>query len=324
MHPRLSIIMTAYNSEKFIRRAITSVLNQSFSNFELLLINDASQDATLEIMLSVRDARIRIFDNPINSGTYFSRNIGLFHSRGDCIAFVDSDDLISPNRFMRIMDIMTENRDIVHLETNYMRFYESTKKIWFREWTRGVGVAVIRRKVIQDIGYFMPVSVSGDLEYANRIREFYGKERFFYLPDFTYWASKRANSLTSLATNHIAAERELINYSKEVFYLKGNLYVAFPYEQELLEAFSRLEYFAGIELDREKKLRIIAPKIDEEIAPNMEQLALILDFSEQCMVQFYSNYVANEKELGSFFSKKRFRKKINRLKKWLFDRFNAE
>jgi len=65
MHPKLSIVMTAYNSGKLIKRAITSVLNQTFSDFEVLVVNDGSQDNTIEVVRSIPDARIRLFDKPI-------------------------------------------------------------------------------------------------------------------------------------------------------------------------------------------------------------------------------------------------------------------
>ena len=93
-----SIILPVYNGENFIARAIESVLNQTFENFELLIIDDGSIDDSLEICNSFRleDSRITIISK-INTGVSNSRNIGLNNSRGDYILFLDADDFLAPD-----------------------------------------------------------------------------------------------------------------------------------------------------------------------------------------------------------------------------------
>jgi len=314
MSPKLSIIMTAYNSEELIRRAITSVLNQTFSDLELLIVNDGSQDNTLEVVNSIQDDRIRLLDNVINSGTYFSRNLGMLHAKGDIIAFVDSDDLVSPNRFKRILDYMEQHKNILYVETHYVRFLEKSKELWFRNFKRGVGFAIIRRQVINELGYFVPVRAGGDTEYADRVNQFYGPEKSVLLLDHTYWASKRDNNLTSLIELDGPRRQQLLDYAKDVFHQKDNLYVAFPYEETLLEEFSKLKLFAGIESGREQNIKIVERQTGKRVAPDAEQLQLMLHFSEKCMEQFYTNYLDSEREWQRFFSKKRTQIKIAKLK----------
>lgn len=313
-HPKLSIIMTAYNSEKLIKRAVTSVLNQTFSDLELLIVNDGSQDNTLAVVRSIEDSRIRLFDNPINSGTYFSRNVGMLHSKGEFIAFVDSDDLVSPNRFRRILDFMEKNTTVVGVETYYLRFFEKTKTLCFDKCKRGVGVVVIRRQVMNELGYFLPVRASGDMEYADRVKTFYGADKFVLLPDYTYWASQRDDNLTSLI-DVIGPERmNLYDYFRKVFHLRADLYVAFPYEEALLTELSKLKLFAGVEVGREKNIKVIERKEGKRLAPDVEQLQLMLHFSEKCMEKFYTDYLDSEREWKRFFSKKRNQVKIVKLK----------
>jgi len=314
MSPKLSVIMTAYNSEELIRRAITSVLNQTFSDLELLIVNDGSEDNTVEVVHSIQDDRIRLLDNPTNSGTYFSRNIGMLHAKGEFIAFVDSDDLVSPNRFKRILDFLEQEKNILYVETHYVRFYENSKELWFRDFKRGVGFAVIRRQVINDLGYFVPVRAGGDTEYADRVNIFYGPEKSVLLLDHTYWASKRDNNLTSLIELDGPRRQQFIDYTNEVFHLKDNLYVAFPYEEVLLAEFSKLKLFAGIESGREENIKIIERRGGKRLAPDAEQLQMMLHFSEKCMEEYYTNYLESEREWQRFFSKKRNRIKIAKLK----------
>lgn len=88
----ISVIIPAYNAEKTIRRTIESVLNQTFSDFELIVVNDGSQDSTLEIISSISDPRIKVFSYPHTSANP-TRNRGFSHSVGEFIAFLDADDL---------------------------------------------------------------------------------------------------------------------------------------------------------------------------------------------------------------------------------------
>lgn len=89
--PLISVIIPAYNAEKTIKKTIESVLSQTFSDFELIIINDGSQDSTLDIVYSIQDSRIKVFSYP-NSGQPASRNRGFAHSCGEYISFIDADD----------------------------------------------------------------------------------------------------------------------------------------------------------------------------------------------------------------------------------------
>jgi glycosyltransferase involved in cell wall biosynthesis len=90
--PLISVIIPAYNAERTIKRTIESVLNQTFSDLELIIINDGSQDSTLEIVSKISDPRIKVFSYP-NSGSNPTRNRGFSHSVGEFVAFLDADDL---------------------------------------------------------------------------------------------------------------------------------------------------------------------------------------------------------------------------------------
>ncbi|MFT4092477.1 MAG: glycosyltransferase [Niabella sp.] len=99
MKPLISIILPVYNSEKYLAQAIESILSQSFTNFEFIIINDASTDQSRSIIGFYRDSRIRIVDNIKNRGNYACRNAGLKLARGAFIAVMDADDIAEPDRF---------------------------------------------------------------------------------------------------------------------------------------------------------------------------------------------------------------------------------
>ena len=95
MNPAISVIVPVYNTEKYLRRCIDSILSQTFTDFELLLINDGSTDSSGEIcdQYAAKDERVRVFHKE-NGGVSSARNVGLDEARGEWIAFVDSDDWV--------------------------------------------------------------------------------------------------------------------------------------------------------------------------------------------------------------------------------------
>ncbi|MEO1184545.1 MAG: glycosyltransferase [Cyanobacteria bacterium J06636_27] len=90
--PLISVIVPVYNGEKTIKETIESVLNQTFSNLELIIIDDGSQDSTLKVISDIKDSRLKVFSYK-NAGVAISRNRGIKKSVGEFIAFLDADDL---------------------------------------------------------------------------------------------------------------------------------------------------------------------------------------------------------------------------------------
>jgi len=106
----VSVIMPAYNSEVFITESIQSVIHQTYSNWELLVIDDASSDTTKKIVqkFSSEDNRIRLLHNTTNSGTHHSRNKGIKAATGDFIAFLDADDQWKPEKLLKQLKVLSK------------------------------------------------------------------------------------------------------------------------------------------------------------------------------------------------------------------------
>ena len=105
----VSVIMPSWNTEKFIAESIQSVIDQTYANWELIIVDDCSTDATDEVVASFKDDRIRYFHNDKNSGAAVTRNKALREARGEWIAFLDSDDLWMPEKLEKQIAFMNQN-----------------------------------------------------------------------------------------------------------------------------------------------------------------------------------------------------------------------
>lgn len=110
MKDLVSIIMPSYNTAKYIADSIVSVINQTYENWELIIVDDCSTDDTDEIVNKfLKDKRIKYFKNEKNSGTAISRNKALREARGRWIAFLDSDDLWAVEKIEKQINFMKKN-----------------------------------------------------------------------------------------------------------------------------------------------------------------------------------------------------------------------
>lgn len=126
---KISIITPLYNSEKYIANTIISVLNQTYKNWELLVVDDFSSDNSSNIVLEFmkNDSRIKLFRNQKNLGAAISRNIAIKNANGTYISFLDSDDEWHPKKLEKQIKFMTEN-NILFSYTNY--FEKNNKKLY--------------------------------------------------------------------------------------------------------------------------------------------------------------------------------------------------
>lgn len=106
MKPKISVIVPVYNTEKYLQRCIDSILLQSFTDFELLLIDDGSTDSSGTICdkYTEQDSRVRVFHKG-NGGVSSARNMGLDNAKGEWFTFVDSDDYVHPSFLVNFMDV---------------------------------------------------------------------------------------------------------------------------------------------------------------------------------------------------------------------------
>ena len=111
-HPKVTLLMSVFNGQSYLKEAIESILNQTFEDFEFLIINDASKDNSLRIIQSFDDSRIKLVHNSDNIGLTKSLNKGIDLAKGEFIARMDCDDISLPERLSMQVSFIDKNPDI--------------------------------------------------------------------------------------------------------------------------------------------------------------------------------------------------------------------
>src|SRR6478752_4840840 len=130
--PAVSVILPAYNCEKYIAKAIESVLHQTFTDLELIIVNDGSTDRTEEIIRSFSDPRILYQVNNTNKGLVFTLNKGIDIANGSYIARMDGDDICHPERLAKQKIFLDQNDEITIIAStiDFINEQEEKTSIW--------------------------------------------------------------------------------------------------------------------------------------------------------------------------------------------------
>lgn len=128
MKPQISVIIPTYNRATFLEKSVSSVLNQTFKNFELIIIDDGSTDNSYEIIKNFNDSRIRYIRNQKNFGVSYSRNLGIKNAEADLIAFLDSDDMWKKEKLEIQFNEMKRNPDFLLSHTEEI-WYKNNKRV---------------------------------------------------------------------------------------------------------------------------------------------------------------------------------------------------
>lgn len=112
-NPKITVLLPVYNCEPYVKEAIDSILHQTFTDFEFLIIDDASTDSTVDIIKKIKDSRIKLIEKPVNTGYTNSLNLGLELAKGEYIARMDGDDISLPERFAKQVSFLDSNQDVI-------------------------------------------------------------------------------------------------------------------------------------------------------------------------------------------------------------------
>lgn len=170
----VSVIIPTYNRCELLKRSVDSVLNQTYSDFELIIVDDGSTDGTEELIKSYGDDRIRYIRNERNCGAHVSRNNGIKAAKGQFIAFQDSDDEWLPQKLQMQMDILADSDDTVGMV--FCRFHQYFSngvksvcpdlnevpdnysgyilEVLLRTPLAGTPTMLIKKSVLDDVGLF--------------------------------------------------------------------------------------------------------------------------------------------------------------------------
>ena len=200
-NPFFSVIIPLYNKENHIKATLQSVLSQTFTDFEVIIVNDVSTDNSLNLVRQIKDERIQIINHPVNKGLSASRNTGITYAKADMIAFLDADDLWKPRFLESICFLIDAYPDASIFATQYEEFYTgdfivpikadrlpvTENQIYLLDFFPvNMGKLIvsfssicIRRKVFEKIGTFNEaVTFAEDVDFY--IRAFYNNQLAYY------------------------------------------------------------------------------------------------------------------------------------------------
>ena len=222
----ISVIIPAYNEEKRIKKCIDSVVNQTYNNLEIIVINDGSTDKTLDVLNNIKDARLNIITIK-NQGQGHARNLGIKKSSGNLIAFVDSDDYIDEAMIERLYDDMKKNSSDISIcniikvlgnnETkfnNYNLFFENKKINYMISHPGPVGRLYKKSLFIDNNIYFLEDSIYEDLATIPLLGIY--AEKISNIEDCLYYYVIRINS----SMNQIKYSKKLEDIFKVMNHLK--------------------------------------------------------------------------------------------------------
>jgi glycosyltransferase involved in cell wall biosynthesis len=189
--PLVSVLMPVYNTEKLVKRAIDSILNQTYTNIELLIRDDGSTDNTIEIVTAIKDRRIKFSRNEKNIGSLLSRNKLMKDASGTLITFQDADDYSSVNRIELLINKLQSYPNIMLCGSGVKMYNEEDKLIFTRVVNESsvelkklfqttipivFATSIFRKKILDDIGLLRPFFVeygNYDYDWMSRVADKY-------------------------------------------------------------------------------------------------------------------------------------------------------
>jgi len=256
----VSVVMPVHNGERFLREAIESVLNQTYTNFEFLIIENCSTDSSVEIIKSYKDDRIRLIIEK-ECGQVQAYNRGFREAKGEYIFIHDQDDISHPKRFEKQLQYMIDKKidicgsDIKLIDKNGKIISESKKQVnngsikkelLYKPTTIHNSSACIRKDVLEKLNYWRVESFPvADCEFFIRAIDDYD---FANIPEFLYFYRRHSSQITSIKKKlsiekflcisiKKIEERKMIIPIKEYYYLEGLTYY---YSNYMLKALHNL------------------------------------------------------------------------------------
>jgi glycosyltransferase involved in cell wall biosynthesis len=184
--PEYSVVIPLYNKRTYIRRAVDSVLAQTFTDFELIVVDDGSTDDSHEVLSDIDDPRFRLVRQP-NAGEGVARNRGVAEADGDWVAFLDADDMWLPVHLEELAAVSAKAQDAGLISTASITLAEGTELSaiparepmiervdYFARAAREIGFlnassTAVRKEVFECLGGFGPFKAGADLEYWARV-----------------------------------------------------------------------------------------------------------------------------------------------------------
>lgn len=238
----VSIMMPVYNGAALINASIQSLLNQTYTNWECIIIDDGSTDKTPEMLDSLQDSRFVIRHQP-NKGRPFARQYALDLANGEYIAMLDAEDLYHPDKLRRQIKLLESNPDVVGVTTAMCSFGTKTDKVWIRgaQETKIMvydgtncpshAPSLLRASIAKKCKYNPKLRLGEDVDFLEKYFN-YG-DKFIMMSDVLYYYSeldsvskyKIRNNYMLFISKYFKEKR----YSTSILYLLKYIYTLFVF-----------------------------------------------------------------------------------------------
>ena len=211
--PLVTVMMPVFNGEKYIKFAIESILSQTYKDFELLIVNDASTDKTVNIIHTYKDSRVRLIHNSKQLGLSAIRQRGVSEARGSLLAFLDSDDIALSHRLEKQINFLGENAEVAAVGSWVEVIDEKGSRIG-RIWRHATSA-----KIIPSILLFRNCFTQSSMMVRKKyLIEFGYRQDYWAAPDYELWLrmiSKYKMANISEVLTYYRAYKESMSYRQE-------------------------------------------------------------------------------------------------------------
>ena len=258
INKKVSVLMTVYNTSKFLKRAINSVINQTYKNFELIVVDDCSTDNSTKIIKKIKNNKIKKFFFKKKIGRIEALNFALKKSTGEYVAILDSDDLSNKNRLTIQTKILNEDENLMLVGSMTKIVNNIKKKIYvypsreealnFHDVIHHKNIfpfstVIFKKKIIKDIGNFSKdTKYAIDFEFILRVKK---KYKIYLIPKILGLNTLRFGSLSEKKNLALARSLDLIKilkFSNNNFNLSYKLKII-VLSKILFESIKYLKYF---------------------------------------------------------------------------------
>ena len=212
---KFSIIIPTYNRASFITKAIESVLQQEYQDYELIIVDDGSTDGTIEVITPYLSEKIKYFKTE-NSERGAARNRGIEHSSGDYITFFDSDDLLLPNYLSEANKFILQNTDTEFVHFSYEMQTPSGAVLYTQnKQYKDPNVALLGGNFMSCIGCFIKSDVLDTVQFCEDRKIAASEDWLLWLQLAARVKMRQCSTTTSVMINH--ENRSVLQFKEEVF-----------------------------------------------------------------------------------------------------------
>jgi glycosyltransferase involved in cell wall biosynthesis len=195
----VSVLMPVYNGEKYLREAIKSILNQTFTNFEFIIINDGSTDNSLYIIKSFKDNRIKIIENKENLGLIKTLNKGINLAQGKYIARMDADDIALPKRLEKQIEFLEKNPKYSFVGTRAKYIYNNSNTATINE----PFIKFEEEEILFWSFFYCPFVHPSILIHKNILEKYYYNNDYKAAEDYHLWVTLLLNNNKGTNINEV-------------------------------------------------------------------------------------------------------------------------